>query len=87
MFASRQGDSEESQRLFASALNRKEYHSTGFNDAMRVALDGIMEGHVTAGDCELANDQYGNVERGYVNDRGAARWLSRWKIILDKKCR
>jgi hypothetical protein len=73
MFASRQGDSEESQRLFASALTRKEYHSTGFNDAMRVALDGIMEGHVTAGDCELASDQYGNVERGYVNDRGAAR--------------
>ena len=85
LYAERVGKTGESKRLMARALTQRTYASLqSFNDATRVALDGLLEGYVSRGNRQLADDTIRNVERSYPKDPAAVSWANRWRARLGR---
>ena len=84
IYAQKIGKPREARRYMALSVTTPGYFGKDFNDATRVAVEGLISGYLQHKDCRQARDTLSNVQRRYSSSSSAQDWASRWKLKISK---
>ncbi len=84
IYAKKLGKDSEARRYVALATSNPGFFEDTFNDATRIAAEGLLDAYVAESKCQVVNDTLGNIQRRYAHDAAAREWASGWRLKAEK---